>query len=255
MCGATGLTANRLIASNCGPLDKPRSAFESFREDEQQRRDFDGHQTNLSALQGQARSDSWILGAHENARRTRGDCRTTRERPAAPRSLTHSTRTNKAAPVARSEQPTHAARFRFGRARKLKASTEFADVARRGTIRAAKSWLSIMASLSSDGSNDAGTARFGVTVGRQNARRAVDRALVKRIVREACRYQAAAFEQQAILAAARIDVVLRLKAPLAGDDGRPLAMRRWRRYLRQEADELLEGVLKELMKHTARAQR
>lgn len=88
--------------------------------------------------------------------------------------------------------------------------------------------------------------RFGVTVGKRNARRAVDRALVKRIVREACRHQAGAFESCAAQLAVRIDVVLRLKAPLTDGNGRALAMSQWRRQVRAEADALLERILGEL---------
>ena len=88
--------------------------------------------------------------------------------------------------------------------------------------------------------------RFGVTVGKRNARRSVDRTLVKRIVREACRHQAAGFETCAGKASVRVDIVLRLKAPLVGADGAPLAMRRWRRQVRAEADDLLESALSRL---------
>ena len=84
---------------------------------------------------------------------------------------------------------------------------------------------------------------FGVTVGKRNARRAVDRTLVKRIVREACRHQAPAYETCAVKASARVDVVLRLKAPLAGAGDAPLAMRQWRRQVRAEADDLLRSAL------------
>ena len=85
--------------------------------------------------------------------------------------------------------------------------------------------------------------RFGVTVGKRNARRSVDRALVKRIVREACRQRAVAFECCAAQASARIDIALRLKSPLVDAHGKPLAMRRWRRQVRAEADILLQDVL------------
>ena len=79
----------------------------------------------------------------------------------------------------------------------------------------------------------------------ENAERAssVDRALVKRIVREACRQRAVAFECCAAQASARIDIALRLKSPLVDAHGKPLAMRRWRRQVRAEADILLQDVL------------
>ena len=85
--------------------------------------------------------------------------------------------------------------------------------------------------------------RFGVTVGKRNARRSVDRVLVKRIVREACRHRAGEFENHAVQASARIDIALRLKSPLVDANGSPLAMRAWRRQVRAEADDLLQEVL------------
>ena len=80
-------------------------------------------------------------------------------------------------------------------------------------------------------------------MGKRNARRSVDRTLVKRIVREACRHHAADFEDCAERASARIDVALRLKAPLVNEHGAPLAMTTWRRQVRVEADSLLQEVL------------
>ncbi len=91
-----------------------------------------------------------------------------------------------------------------------------------------------------------GSVRFGVTVGKRNARRSVDRTLVKRIVREACRHYAGAFEDCAAHAAARIDIALRLRAPLVDAGGAPLAMRVWRRQVRADADGLLQDALARL---------
>ena len=88
-----------------------------------------------------------------------------------------------------------------------------------------------------------GTVRFGVTVGKRNARRSVDRVLVKRIVREACRHHAEAFEGCAAQASVRIDIALRLKSPLVDAQGAPLAMRAWRRQVRADADDLLQEML------------
>ena len=105
--------------------------------------------------------------------------------------------------------------------------------------------LSINAAYLTSGLNTdtRGSVRFGVTVGKRNARRSVDRALVKRIVREACRHHAAAFEGCVAPASVRIDVALRLRAPLVDAHGAPLAMRVWRRQIRAEADDLLHEVL------------
>lgn len=136
--------------------------------------------------------------------------------------------------------------YRFASERRLKSAVEYAAILRvpNGlSIRAARQFLSVTAALVS---RDAGSVRFGVTVGRRNAGRAVDRALIKRIVREACRHQASAFERGAASAGLGIDIALRLRSSLIDTQGRPLAMAQWRRHLRAEADALLRHVLKQL---------
>lgn len=143
--------------------------------------------------------------------------------------------------------------YGFTSARRLKVPADFAAVLRaprERTIRATRKLLSINAAWVATPTTGppAGSVRFGVTVGKRNARRSVDRALIKRIVREACRHQAAAFEAQADLASARIDVAVRLRAPLVDKDGEALAMRAWRRQVRAEADDLLHEVLQHLVR-------
>lgn len=136
--------------------------------------------------------------------------------------------------------------YRFGSARRLKSAADFAAVLRGqngASLRAARKYLSVTAVLIS---RDPASARFGITVGRRNARRAVDRALIKRIVREACRRHAGAFERGVAPAGLGIDVAVRLKSALIDGQGRPLAMAQWRRNLRAEADALLRHVLNQL---------
>ena len=142
-------------------------------------------------------------------------------------------------------------RYGFASARRLKTPAEFAAVLRaprEQSIRAARQLLSINATFvgAAMSSPPAGSVRFGVTVGKRNARRSVDRALIKRIVREACRHQAASFEAQAARASARIDVAVRLKSPLVDTRGEALAMRAWRRQVRAEADDLLRDTLSQM---------
>ncbi len=72
-------------------------------------------------------------------------------------------------------------------------------------------------------------------MGKRNARRAVDRTTVKRILREACRH--ARVELEAVATGRAVDVVLRLKSPLPGRDALPRA--ELKRALRAEADALL----------------
>lgn len=144
----------------------------------------------------------------------------------------------------------------FGRKRRVRTAAEFAallQAPRAASIRAARRFLAVIAACKEiNGVDSTPRTRFGVIVGRRAVRRAVDRALAKRIVREACRFQASAFERCAALAAVRVDVVLRLKSPLVDATGRALAMRQWRRQLRSEADDLLQHVLSKL---TASGQR
>ncbi|MDZ7652144.1 MAG: ribonuclease P protein component [Burkholderiaceae bacterium] len=77
--------------------------------------------------------------------------------------------------------------------------------------------------------------RFGLTVGKRNARRAVERALIKRVLRESARHAAPALDRAACRR--RVDLVLRLKAPcpVVGELTRP----QFKRALRAEADSLL----------------
>lgn len=142
-------------------------------------------------------------------------------------------------------------RYGFASARRLKTPAQYSAVlraAREQSIRASRQMVSINAAWTAAGTigDGAASVRFGVTVGKRNARRSVDRALVKRIVREACRQRASAFECCAQKAAARIDIALRLRAPLVDARGEPLAMRSWRRQVRAEADALLQDVLTQL---------
>jgi ribonuclease P protein component len=141
-------------------------------------------------------------------------------------------------------------RYGFASARRLKTPAQYSALlraAREQSIRATRQMVSINAAWTAAGVGDgAACVRFGVTVGKRNARRSVDRALVKRIVREACRQRASAFECCAQKAAARIDLALRLRAPLVDARGEPLAMRSWRRQVRAEADALLQDVLTQL---------
>ncbi len=77
--------------------------------------------------------------------------------------------------------------------------------------------------------------RFGFTVPKRLARRAVQRALVKRVLREAARHAATTLEARS--PAGGLDVVLRLKAALPAASALPLAQ--LKRQLREEADSLL----------------
>jgi ribonuclease P protein component len=128
----------------------------------------------------------------------------------------------------------------LGRDRRLRRPQEFAAVLaadRALSTRAAGKWLSMTAAWNP---TSPGSARLGITVSKRMARRAIDRALVKRIVREAFRHSASGVERIAAGSGVGVDISVRLKRPVAlPDNPQRLALTSWRRTLRAEADELL----------------
>jgi ribonuclease P protein component len=108
-------------------------------------------------------------------------------------------------------------------------------------MRAGGDWLSMTAAWSVTA--DARRARLGITVGKRMARRSIDRALVKRIVREAFRNAALTLDRAAVCAGVVVDVSVRLKAPL-GEPGTPRrpGLAALRRVMRSEADALLDAL-------------
>ncbi len=84
--------------------------------------------------------------------------------------------------------------------------------ARADSLRAQTRWLALTAYWSV---TDPPGARLGLTISKRMARRAVDRALVKRIAREAFRRRADDIERAAALAGVRADLNVRLKRMLA----------------------------------------
>jgi len=113
------------------------------------------------------------------------------------------------------------------------------------SMRAAAERLSMTAAWSA--ATDARPTRLGITVGKRMARRSIDRALVKRIMREAFRHVAPTLDRAAAGAGVVVDVSVRLKAPL-GEPGSPMrpALAVLRRALRDEADQLLQALVGKL---------
>ncbi|HVG03653.1 MAG TPA: ribonuclease P protein component [Burkholderiaceae bacterium] len=145
-------------------------------------------------------------------------------------------------------------RYGFFSLRRLKTPAEFSALLRaprERSIRAARTMLSINAAWEPANGDAVGRVRFGVTVGKRNARRSVDRALIKRVVREACRHYAAPFEDCATQGSARIDIALRLKSSLVDAHGAPLSMRAWRRQVRTDANDLLQAALTHIARRLA----
>jgi ribonuclease P protein component len=134
---------------------------------------------------------------------------------------------------------------RYGRSRRLRRPSEFAAVLaapRTHALRAARHWLSMTAAWFP---SEQPAVRFGSTVGKRNARRAVDRNLVKRIVREAARRAAPELEATCHQRGLRLDVSFRLKAArVAGKE--PTSVAAWRQALRGEAETLLERLGRQL---------
>jgi ribonuclease P protein component len=108
-------------------------------------------------------------------------------------------------------------------------------------LRAARRWLSVAGRVQPPQS-DRPPVRFGFTASRRHARRAVDRNVVKRVMREAARNHLGMLD---VAAAGRsVDIVLRLKAALPAAGETPLA--RWKGALRREADGLLAQLAQRL---------
>jgi RNase P protein component len=87
--------------------------------------------------------------------------------------------------------------------------------------------------------------RLGITVGKRHARRAVDRSLVKRMVRES--FRAVLPDLRARIGTEAIDISVRLVAPLrAADATRLVGATQLRRALRGDLDRLFDGLARRL---------
>ena len=80
--------------------------------------------------------------------------------------------------------------------------------------------------------------RFGITVGKRNAPRSVDRALIKRILREAARHQAPLLRE----AGSGLDVSLRLKEPLHRIAGFDAGVTALKKALHEDANLLMQDL-------------
>ncbi len=211
-----------------------------------------GNQTYLPAFKSQTRAHPRFSGPDEVSRRSRGDRVSSCQGPQTARRLKHSN----------PPEPSDAARGaprqplrnvsdhrQSGRsAGRLRRPPEFAAVLaapRSNSLRAARLWLAMTAAWVDSPNPD---VRFGITVSRRHARRAVDRALIKRIVREAGRRAWPALHEVCAERGIRIDVAFRLKTvrPAPKLETSTESVRTWRRSLRAEADGLLERTVRHL---------
>lgn len=137
-------------------------------------------------------------------------------------------------------------KFGLPRSRRLIRTSDFGVIARTRnaqTFRVHSSYFSAGCL-----ENEAcGRLRVGVTVGKRNAPRSVDRALVKRLLREAARLRAPEIEEKLAAAGVGLDVSLRLKAPLS-QAGTQKAHSRLRTALGADAAALLSDVVRRCAK-------
>jgi RNase P protein component len=156
------------------------------------------------------------------------------------------------------------------RAGRLRTPEQFAAVAgARATWQAARQWLAVSARIeprvpelgvgapghqSGDAvqhttlpfESNGGGLRVGFTIARRHARRAVQRVMVKRLLREAVR--SAAAELQRAAPDRRVDLVMRLRSPLP--DRSRASLSDLKRGLRSEADSLLAQLRRQLRAET-----
>jgi ribonuclease P protein component len=154
----------------------------------------------------------------------------------------------------------------FPRATRLRKPEQFAAVAGDGaTWRAARQLLAASARLETPAESDrptleqesrdsvdrpastvrqpeADSVQFGFTVGRRQARRAAQRSLVKRVLREAARNALGTLRP--LVADRNVDIVLRLRSPLPGVD--QMGQAELKRCLRTEADSLIAQLARHL---------
>lgn len=90
--------------------------------------------------------------------------------------------------------------------------------------------------------------RVGLTVGKKNSPRSVDRALIKRVLREAVRHQAPEIVALLRDRGLGLDVSLRLREPLKSVDGVDVGAAALKRSLRAAADDLVRGLLRRVRK-------
>ncbi len=137
----------------------------------------------------------------------------------------------------------------WSKAQRLLRAADFGALAATGTHwRSARRWLALGVRVPVSDSElprdrvepheallTAANLRFGLTVPRRQARRAVARNMVKRVLREAARHAAGRLATAA--SPARADALFRLKAPLPG--AAACGWAELKRQLRGEADALL----------------
>lgn len=90
--------------------------------------------------------------------------------------------------------------------------------------------------------------RMGVTVGKKNAPRSVDRALIKRILREAFRKKASILMTKLQALGLGLDVSLRLRIPLKKLSAYSVGVHATKCVLGEEANDIVEKLLRQIEK-------
>lgn len=135
-------------------------------------------------------------------------------------------------------------RFRLPRSARIICSDDFGKLLRSsepGSIRLGRDLISVCAQTH----DEAGRVRFGFTVGKHNAPRSVDRALVKRVMRECSRM--ALPEISAICAkhGVGLDISLRLRGPIK-NVGRTMSVDEAKSVVRKGTQLCLSALRKRL---------
>ncbi|MFN7572672.1 MAG: ribonuclease P protein component [Betaproteobacteria bacterium] len=131
----------------------------------------------------------------------------------------------------------------LARARRLREPAQFAAAGKgRAALRVAGTWFALAAVAQAPAAAPDAPLRFGWIVPKRYARRAVDRNLVKRILRESARPAAAALDTAA---GAPLDVIVRLRAtvPPVAAAARAGLRRAWR----ADADALFAALTRRLL--------
>ena len=144
-----------------------------------------GHETYLSAKPHQARTYPRFSRTHGNARRSQSP-----ECPACqrPRST---------GPLIEADRAWHISDRRFPRTARLLSAADYRRVFD-GPRRSADRWFTVLAVTS-----EKGRARLGLAISKKQARRAVDRNRLKRLIRETFRDQREQFDDTDLVVMAR----------------------------------------------------
>ncbi len=126
--------------------------------------------------------------------------------------------------------------FALSAERRIKKSSDFVAVLKSrdfGSLRFSNEWFEARSMMTDSGLG----IRFGFTVGKVNAKRSVDRVLVKRVLREAARQQIPVFSSLTRDENSGFDISLRLKKRFRGNGVESLP--EVKKEMRKSADEVL----------------